>query len=155
VTTAAASDPEKTAQSFVDGCRKEAEENLKALTTEAEQLRARLARLDSGIKRWERLLTALKSAQGQSVTSTTPDETPDLEPVKQSPTASRSDRRVRWANATPAGPPGEGQHAEAARDLEPIPPATQGAGQVSTPAQAQAPSQPTSATAPSPGQPPR
>jgi hypothetical protein len=157
VTTASANDPEKTAQSFVDGCRKEAEENLKALTSEAEQLRARLARLDSGIKRWERLLTALKTAQGQSLTSTAPEESPDLEPVKQGATAGgRSDRRVRWANATPAAPPAEGQHPEAARDLEPVPPATQGAVQASTPAPVQSQAQPNAAaTATSPGPPPR
>ena len=37
--------------------QKEAEEHLKALTAEAEQLRTRLAKLDSGIKKWQNLLT--------------------------------------------------------------------------------------------------
>jgi hypothetical protein len=147
-----ANDPEGTAQSFVDGWRKEAEEHLTALTAEAEQLRQRLAKLDSGIKRWERLLAALKSAQSQSVASNAPEGAVDLEPVKQNQSATnRSDRRVRWANATPASPPAEGQHTDAPRDLEPIPAAPPGALQGSTPAQAQP--QPTAA-APAPGQQP-
>jgi hypothetical protein len=148
-------DPDKAAQSFVDRSRKEAEEHLKALTTEAEQLRARLAKLDTGIRRWERLLSALKSAQGQAITSNAADEPADLEPVKpgQAP-AGRSDKRVKWASAGGSAPPvATGQPAEPARDLEPVPPATQGA----TPAQPTSQPQPAApaATTAAPGAQPR
>ena len=63
-------DPELSAQTFVERNQKEAEERLKALTAEAEQLRTRLNKLESGIKKWENLVNALKTAQQGSVTST-------------------------------------------------------------------------------------
>ena len=63
-------DPEQSAQSFVERNQKEAEDHLRALTAEAQQLRARLAKLESGIKKWQGLVSALKSSQGQPVTST-------------------------------------------------------------------------------------
>jgi hypothetical protein len=151
-----ADDPEKFAQSFVDRSRKQAEEHLKALTTEAEQLRARLAKLDSGIRRWERLLSALKSAQGQSITSTAPGEVSDLEPLKPGQTThGRSDKRVKWASAGASPPPqAEGQPAEPARDLEPVPAATHGAAQGAAPAPPPAPAT-GPATPASPGSQPR
>ena len=82
--------------------QKEAEEHLKALTAEAELLRARLARLESGIKNWQSLVSALKTARGQPITSTATapgaEEAGDLKPIKPGqPTRAREDRRVKWA----------------------------------------------------------
>ena len=66
--------------------QKEAEDHLKALTAEAQQLRARLAKLESGIKKWQGLVNALKISQeppNASTTSTTrADDAGDLEPIK-------------------------------------------------------------------------
>jgi hypothetical protein len=56
-------DPEKNAQAFVEQNRKQAETELKTLKDEAERLRARLRKVDSGIKRWEALLQALRQSE--------------------------------------------------------------------------------------------
>jgi len=53
-------DPEKDAQAFVDENRKVAEARLKALTDEANKLRARLQKIEAGIRRWQLLLEAMK-----------------------------------------------------------------------------------------------
>ena len=75
--------------------QKEAEEHLKALTTEAQQLRTRLAKLEAGIKKWQGLVNALKTSQAQAMTSTVvmpgADEAGDLEPVR---TGGKSDKHV-------------------------------------------------------------
>ncbi len=114
-------DPEQSAQSFVERNQKEAEEHLKALTTEAQQLRTRLAKLESGIKKWQGLVNALKSSQGQPVvvTSSTPgaEDAGDLEPIK--PGGVRNDKRVKWATATssPSGAqPQPGDHVDPAAE---------------------------------------
>jgi len=56
---ASADDPDARARSFVERNRKEADEQLKALRDEAAQLKARLARVEAGIRRWEALSDAL------------------------------------------------------------------------------------------------
>ncbi len=106
-------DPEQSAQSFVERNQKEAEEHLKALTTEAQQLRTRLAKLESGIKKWQGLVNALKSSQGQPVVVTSEDAG-DLEPIK--PGGVRNDKRVKWATATSSAAgaqPQPGDHVDA------------------------------------------
>lgn len=134
-------DPEKSAQSFVERNQKEAEAHLKALTAEADQLRARLARLESGIKRWQVLVNALRSAQGVA----TADDPSALEPVPQaSPGGPRGDKKVKWASANPATTPTtEAQPTQpaAATELPPDPgPASAPAPvPVAQPAQAGAP----------------
>ena len=87
--------------------QKEAEDHLKALTAEAQQLRGRLAKLESGIKKWQGLVNALKSSQGQSITATAnapgAEDAGDLEPIKAARAgAARADKRVKWATATSA-----------------------------------------------------
>jgi len=104
---ASSEDPEQSAQSFVERNQEEAAEHLKALTAEAELLRARLAKLESGIKNWQSLVNALKTAQSQPITSTATapgaEEAGDLGPIKPGqPTGAREDRRVKWATAAPA-----------------------------------------------------
>jgi hypothetical protein len=59
-------DPEKSAQSFVEHNEKEIEDYLKKLTTEAAELRTRLSKLEAGITKWERLLTALRAVREQA-----------------------------------------------------------------------------------------
>jgi hypothetical protein len=56
-------DPEKNVQSFVEQNRKVAEGQLKGLREEAEKLRARLKKVEGGIKRWESLLAALEKSE--------------------------------------------------------------------------------------------
>jgi hypothetical protein len=127
-------DPEKAAQSFVERNQKEAEANLKALTTEAEQLRARLAKLDSGIKKWQNLLTALKAAQ-QGQPLATAEEPGNLEPIAAGTSGPRNDKRVKWASAT-SGAAGSSPQPAPANEPPPV-----------TPAPAPAVSQPTAAPA--------
>ncbi len=100
-------DPEQAARTFVERNQREAEEHLKALTDEAQQLRARLAKLESGIKKWQALVTALKGSQAQSVNSAaiTPgaEDAGDLEPIRPAgPGGMHSDKRVKWASASAA-----------------------------------------------------
>ena len=101
--------------------QKEAEDHLRALTAEAQQLRARLAKLESGIKKWQGLVSALKSSQGQPVTSTAnapgAEDAGDLEPIKPSQAGgARADKRVKWATATSAA---TGAGAQPADDVDP------------------------------------
>ncbi len=116
-------DPEQSAQSFVERNQKEAEDHLRALTAEAQQLRARLAKLESGIKKWQGLVSALKSSQGQSIASTAnapgAEDAGDLEPIKPSQSqagGARADKRVKWATATSAA---TGAGAQPAPDADP------------------------------------
>src|SRR5208337_2770654 len=114
-------DPEQSAQSFVQRNQKEAEDHLSALTAEAQQLRARLAKLESGIKKWQCLVSALKSSQGQPVTSTAnapgAEDAGDLEPIKPSQAGgARTDKRVKWATATSAA---TGAGAQAGENVNP------------------------------------
>jgi hypothetical protein len=90
-----ADDPEKAALSFAQENQKLAESHVKALKDEEAKLRARLAKVEAGIKRWERLLAALKqsqavagdlapSRQGQvdrGVRAVSPRDSDDLVPV--------------------------------------------------------------------------
>ncbi len=57
-----AEDPEKVASDFLEHNHKFADAQLKALKEEAEKLKARLAKVEAGIKRWDRLLEALKQS---------------------------------------------------------------------------------------------
>jgi hypothetical protein len=108
-------DPEQSAQAFVERNQKEAEDHLKALTAEAHQLRARLTKLESGIRKWQALVNALRSSQGQPIASTPGSsaaaDAGDLEPIRPARAGSaRADRRVKWATAAPAaggGQPGD------------------------------------------------
>jgi hypothetical protein len=57
-------DPEKAALAFVEQNQKLAESQLKNLKDEEAKLRARLQKVEGGIRRWEALLGALKQSQG-------------------------------------------------------------------------------------------
>jgi hypothetical protein len=97
-------DPELSAQAFAERNQKEAEQRLKALTAEAESLRTRLNKLESGIKMWENLLNSLKAAQQWPVTSTAvtagSEEAGDLEPIRSgSSGGTRSEKKLKWSTA--------------------------------------------------------
>jgi hypothetical protein len=57
--TERADDPEKEAGAYVEKTRREATAAVKALRDEAEALRARLKKVEAGLRRWEALLSAL------------------------------------------------------------------------------------------------
>jgi hypothetical protein len=59
-------DPDKVAIAFLEQNQKLAETHLKALKEEAAKLKARLLKVEAGIKRWDSLLVALKRSQGYS-----------------------------------------------------------------------------------------
>jgi hypothetical protein len=61
--TAEVDDPEKVATAFLEQNQKLAEAHLKTLKEEAQKLKARLLKVEAGIKRWDRLLGALKQSQ--------------------------------------------------------------------------------------------
>jgi hypothetical protein len=56
-------DPDAQARSFVERSRKEAEAQLKTLNAEAAQLRNRLQRIESGIRRWQALVDAMDRSE--------------------------------------------------------------------------------------------
>jgi hypothetical protein len=64
-------DPEKAALAFVERNQKLAESQLKNLKDEQAKLRARLLKVEGGIRRWETLVGAFKQSQG-SVVVTSP-----------------------------------------------------------------------------------
>jgi hypothetical protein len=64
-------DPEKAAMAFVEQNQKLAESQLKNLKDEQAKLRARLQKVEGGIKRWEALVGALKQSQGSVVVAST------------------------------------------------------------------------------------
>jgi hypothetical protein len=99
-------DPEKDAQAFAEQNRKMAEAQLKALKEEEARLRARLQKVDSGIKRWQALLEALKQSESVSVVEgelTPVQDRPELEKAAgtfKSRPAGRSARHSRPAPPT-------------------------------------------------------
>jgi hypothetical protein len=134
-------DPEKSAQSFMERSQKEAQRHLKALTAEAEQLRTRLTKLDSGIKKWQDLLNALSTAQhGQplsTATGPTVDQPSNLEPIAPGSNPGRhADKRVKWASASAGAAGSEPQPAKSSEPVAPVAPAAQPAA---PPAQIAAP----------------
>jgi hypothetical protein len=96
-------DPEKAAMAFVEQNQKLAESQLKNLKDEQAKLRARLQKVEGGIKRWESLVGALKQSQGsvvvaspanpagwkQTVTVTRDAELQDLDKVAPDPKSPR------------------------------------------------------------------
>jgi len=60
-------DPEKAALAFVEQNQKHAESQLKNLKNEEAKLRARLQKVQAGIRRWETLIGAFKQNQGSVV----------------------------------------------------------------------------------------
>jgi len=76
------SDPDVQARSFVERNQREAEERLKALQGEAEELRGRLTKLEAAIQQWRNLADAMKKAQVDAAVKA---ETP--RPKPESPTA--------------------------------------------------------------------
>jgi hypothetical protein len=69
---APAEDPEKAALAFAQENQKMAEAHVKALQDEEAKLRARLQKVEAGLKRWETLLDALKQSQGVAGVSARP-----------------------------------------------------------------------------------
>jgi hypothetical protein len=118
-----AEDPEKVASDFLEHNHKFAEAQLKALKEEAEKLKARLAKVEAGIKRWDRLVEALKksgkvtavegavepAAKNRPPAAPAADQdlqlpratTDDKEPPRAEPAAKQPDA------ARPAGAPGD------------------------------------------------
>lgn len=146
---AATEDPELSAQTFVERNQKEAEERLKALTAEAEQLRTRLNKLQSGVKKWENLVNALRMAKQGPVTATAvtagAEDAGDLEPIRPgTPGGARGEKRVKWSTAA-----GSGNATAAATSAQPPAEEAEPAGPAAAPPPAQVPvARPAQATAP-------
>ena len=103
-------DPVDSVESFVERNRKEAEESIKTLTSEAENLKARLIRVESALTRWQTFSRALNADQPASQPG-----------VPATP-------RSTWRNPDPessAGSKVEGQVAKPAAPTPESPPSTQ------------------------------
>ena len=59
-------DPEAAAKGFIEKSTKEADEAIKALSREAEILRARLQKVEAGLVRWQGVKAALESNNGRA-----------------------------------------------------------------------------------------
>ncbi|AMV38849.1 hypothetical protein [Planctomyces sp. SH-PL62] len=73
-------DPDARARSFVERNRKEAEEQLKVLREESAQLKARLGRIEAGIRRWEALADALNRSEDKAAVRTPNEADPNARP---------------------------------------------------------------------------
>lgn len=92
-TRVTANDPAELVSEFVDRSRKEAERSIAALTKEAEELRARLKKVEAALDRWQSISRALAAEPVSSIPMSSPDEAirpvaaeeapQDLEPVGQ------------------------------------------------------------------------
>jgi hypothetical protein len=90
---ASAEDPEKAALAFAQQNQKLAESHVKALRDEEAKLRARLQKVEAGIKRWETLLIALEESQGVVAVTARPHATDE------------ADRRATFRNRRGSEPP--------------------------------------------------
>ena len=101
-------DPEKSVRAFVEQNRKVAQEELKKLKDEAERLRARLGKVEGGIRRWETLLTALENSEKTMKPAFKPvsEKPTELEPtlLEPAPRAAKEAPIVR-DSAPPSNPP--------------------------------------------------
>jgi hypothetical protein len=117
-------DPEKVAGDFLEQNQKMAEAQLKALKEEAEKLKTRLAKVEAGIKRWDRLVEALKQSgnatelggavepAGKEKRAETPAERTERESIErnlgiETPRARAEPTAKLPDTAKPAGVPGE------------------------------------------------
>ena len=89
-------DPEKAAMVFVEQNEKMAESQLQNLRAEQAKLRARLLKVEAGIKRWDTLLGALKQSQGTVavVSSSNPAGWKQTAPVDRDRARSISSRSI-------------------------------------------------------------
>jgi hypothetical protein len=81
-------DPEAAAASFVERSTKEADDAIKTLSKEAEALRARLEKVETGLARWQAVKNALESQTGSKQTrrrSPAPEATPVRQPSPVDP----------------------------------------------------------------------
>lgn len=62
----------KVVESFVERNRKEAEDSIKALSKEAEELRARLKKVEAALERWQAVSRALAGEPEGAVVESTP-----------------------------------------------------------------------------------
>lgn len=97
-------DPDKAAEAFMNQTRAQADGQIKALTTEAEQLRARLKKVESAIGRWQSLRAALdlKPVQGQAL-APPPAAEPALAPVSPELTAGPAEPPLLETSPPPLG----------------------------------------------------
>jgi nucleotide-binding universal stress UspA family protein len=86
-----AEDPEKVATEFLEQNQKLAEAQLKALKEEAQKLKARLTKVEAGIKRWDRLLVALNQSQGAAAVEGADPERPVFKSEAKVPAEAHDD----------------------------------------------------------------
>jgi hypothetical protein len=104
-------DPEKTARTFVERNRREAQDELKKLKDEEERLRTRLGKVEAGIRRWEALLAALDSSERPVTLNAVP--RPSIVPRPEAPInldailrakPAAVAREAEWATPPPSAP---------------------------------------------------
>jgi hypothetical protein len=118
-------DPDAQARSFMERSRKEAESQLKSLNAEASQLRDRLQRIESGIRRWQALVDAMDRSEQEL-----PERLEALPRAKPASAARRPERRAATViHSTPeaqgrqefvAGPDGVFRPVTPSTDADPV-----------------------------------
>jgi hypothetical protein len=87
-------DPEKNARALAERSRVEAQNELKKLKDEAERLRARLGKVEAGIRRWEALLAAIEGSETPATQlDPVPRATQSSEARDSTPTAPRVEEK--------------------------------------------------------------
>ena len=113
-------DPVQSVENFVERNRKEAESSIQTLTTEAANLKDRLARVEKALIRWQAFSRALNADQPASqpeVPATAPESTTGPKVKWERPTPDQSPQPTPDDKPAPAAPP-----TEPPAQLEPIPP---------------------------------
>jgi hypothetical protein len=90
-------EPEKCALAFAEGAQKLAEAQRRALKDEEVRLRARLQKVEAGIKRWDSVLAALKQSQGTTM------EFSAMKPPARLGALGKADRESDGILSAPAG----------------------------------------------------
>jgi hypothetical protein len=99
----AGDDPMAAVDSFLDRNRKEADDSIKALSREAEALRARLQKVEAALARWQTVSAAL--SQGLAPTANGPASTPGP-PIRWKQRPQAPDLPPPLPREEPAVPPG-------------------------------------------------
>jgi hypothetical protein len=97
-------DPMIAVESFLRRNRKEADDSIHALTREAEALRARLAKVEAALARWQAVAGSLNPGQKWAQPDGPREPGPELSPIETTPATRGGARPVPEPSPTPTSP---------------------------------------------------
>jgi hypothetical protein len=100
----ASDDPMTAVDSFLRRNRKEADDSIQALTREAEALRARLAKVEAALARWQSVAGSLNPGQRWGQPDGPSEPSPDLSPIESAPRPAAQTKPPAEPPLSPSGP---------------------------------------------------